>query len=216
MRKCFLPPNLHPPNVTQWNASVQHLFGDNWVVSVSYLGNKTSHLWIGNEINPAVYIPGTCAGKPCSSTSNTQARRVLSLANPTAGQYYSANDHRRRRHQRQLQRSADVHRAPFRTQLHIPRQLHVVEVSGYRAGYFFGHRRDPEPQQRAWRLRPCTYDVPQLFNTSVVYSSQFGHGGLVSASPQQLERSRLWCATQSGLPVNPSIGKRQFADRCRP
>ena len=56
---------------------------------ISYLGNKTSHLWLGNEINPAVYIPGTCGSAACSTTGNTQARRVLSLANPTAGQYYS-------------------------------------------------------------------------------------------------------------------------------
>jgi hypothetical protein len=35
------------------------------------LGNKTTHLWLGTEQDPAVYIPGTCSGKPCSSTSNT-------------------------------------------------------------------------------------------------------------------------------------------------
>ena len=85
----FLPPHIHAPSVGQWNFSVQHRFSDNWVASVSYLGNKTSHLWIGNEINPAVYIPGTCGSAACSSTGNTQARRVLSLANPKAGQYYS-------------------------------------------------------------------------------------------------------------------------------
>ncbi len=75
----FLPPHIQPPNVAHWNASVQHRFSDNWVFSISYLGNKTSHLWIGHETNPAVYIPGA------SSTGNTQARRVLTLANPKAG-----------------------------------------------------------------------------------------------------------------------------------
>ncbi|HXJ37756.1 MAG TPA: TonB-dependent receptor, partial [Bryobacteraceae bacterium] len=85
----FLPPNVKPPNVITWNAGLQHRFADSWVFSLTYMGNKTAHLWIGNETNPAVYIPGNCAGKACSSTSNTQARRVLSLANPTAGQYYS-------------------------------------------------------------------------------------------------------------------------------
>ncbi|MEP6715623.1 MAG: TonB-dependent receptor [Terriglobia bacterium] len=86
----FLPPNIKPPNVITWNASLQHRFADGWVLSVSYLGNKTAHLWIGNETNPAVYIPGLCSGKACSSTSNTQGRRVLSLANANAGQYYSS------------------------------------------------------------------------------------------------------------------------------
>ena len=44
----FLPPHIKPPNVGQWNASIQHQFGADWVFSISYLGNKTSHLWIGN------------------------------------------------------------------------------------------------------------------------------------------------------------------------
>src|SRR5262249_19163545 len=85
----FLPPHIKPPNVGQWNASVQHRFGSDWVFSISYLGNKTSHLWLGNETNPAVYIPGNCGNSPCSSTGNTQSRRVLSLANPKAGAFYS-------------------------------------------------------------------------------------------------------------------------------
>jgi integrase len=71
---------MHSPSVAQWNASVQHRFADNWIFSVSYLGNKTSHLWIGADTNPAVYIPGNCGSSACSTTGNTQARRVLSLA----------------------------------------------------------------------------------------------------------------------------------------
>jgi hypothetical protein len=73
----FLPPHVHSPSVGQWNFSVQHRFSDNWVFTASYLGNKTSHLWIGNEINPAVYIPGTCGTAACSSTGNPQGRPVL-------------------------------------------------------------------------------------------------------------------------------------------
>ena len=84
-----LPPNMKPPNVGQWNASVQRQLSDNWVLSISYLGNKTSHLWIGRDLNPAIYIPGTCGNAACSTTGNTQARRVLTLANANAGQYYS-------------------------------------------------------------------------------------------------------------------------------
>src|SRR5205085_4403935 len=40
--EAFLPPHIHSPNVVQWNASVQHRLSDNWVFSISYLGNKTS------------------------------------------------------------------------------------------------------------------------------------------------------------------------------
>src|SRR5215467_6109827 len=59
--EAYLSPHIHSPSVVQWNASVQRRLSATWVFSISYLGNKTSHLWIGNEVNPAVFIPGTCA-----------------------------------------------------------------------------------------------------------------------------------------------------------
>ena len=102
-----VPRHIHSPIVYQYNVGMQHLFGRDWVFSLSYLGNITNHSWIGNEINQAVYIPGTRAtaaatcggltassglpavGAACSSTSNTQNRRILSLANQAYGAYYS-------------------------------------------------------------------------------------------------------------------------------
>src|SRR5947207_14180182 len=57
----------------------------------SYLGTKTTHLWInGGEVNPAIYIPGTCNGSPCSTTGNTNQRRRFYLANPTLGASYAS------------------------------------------------------------------------------------------------------------------------------
>ncbi len=53
----------HPPRET-WNLGVQHQFARNWIATITYLGNETSHLMVGNEINPAVYIPGNC-GSSC-------------------------------------------------------------------------------------------------------------------------------------------------------
>jgi hypothetical protein len=81
--------NTRPTYVQEWNASYQRQLGGNWLLSATYLGSKTTHLWIGTEQDPAVYIPGTCAGKACSSTSNTAQRRVLYLANPQQGAFYS-------------------------------------------------------------------------------------------------------------------------------
>ncbi len=51
------------------------------MVAASYLGNHSSHLWRGTELNPAVYGPG-------ATTGNTNARRVLELANPDQGKFY--------------------------------------------------------------------------------------------------------------------------------
>ena len=82
-----LLPNLKSTYMSNWNVSYQRQFANNWLATVSYMGNKTSHLWLTDDINPAVYIPGTCGGKPCSSTANTAQRRTLYLGNPSEGQY---------------------------------------------------------------------------------------------------------------------------------
>ena len=82
--------------VSQWNLSLQRQFGSSWLVSASYLGTGSSHLWALQQLNPAVYIPGTCAAGQlgltaagaCSTTANTNQRRVLALANRSYGQYY--------------------------------------------------------------------------------------------------------------------------------
>ena len=83
------PINMHPTYMQQWDLSYQHQAGKSWVVSATYLGNKTTHIWIGREIDPAVYIPGVCAGAACSSTKNTNQRRALYLQNPATGSFYS-------------------------------------------------------------------------------------------------------------------------------
>jgi hypothetical protein len=47
------------------------------------LGNKTTHQWLGRELNPAVYSPG-------ATTATTEARRVFNLANPATGKYFGS------------------------------------------------------------------------------------------------------------------------------
>jgi hypothetical protein len=74
------PLHTEPTALQQWNVSVQRQIGD-WLASASYLGNHSSHLWRATELNPAVFGPG-------ATTGNANARRVLSLANPSQGQFY--------------------------------------------------------------------------------------------------------------------------------
>ncbi len=202
-----LPPHLHSPSVGQWNASIQHRFGNDWVFSISYLGNRTSHLWIGNDLNPAVYIPGTCGNAACSTTGNTQARRVLTLANPKAGQYYS-----------QVTAAYDGASANYNgllTSIEHRFASHYTLLANYTWSKCLGiapitSLSNPGVTQNPYNVRgdygPCTYDAPFLFNASVVYMSQYGHGGVLSHLLSNWGLAPL-VRYQSGLPVNPVTGK---------
>ncbi|MBV9769545.1 MAG: TonB-dependent receptor [Bryobacterales bacterium] len=83
----FVPPNLKTPETLQWNLVVQRQLGNNWLASASYIGSESEHLWDSYQVNPAVYIPGTCAAGqyglkvagPCSSVGNQNYRRVFVL-----------------------------------------------------------------------------------------------------------------------------------------
>ena len=89
-----LPYHLPSPYLITWNLSVQRQIGTNWLVSASYIGSHTTHLWTLQPTNYAVLVPNT-AGTPlgtcpagvtagCNSLSNTNQRRILNLANPKA------------------------------------------------------------------------------------------------------------------------------------
>jgi len=83
------PLNSRPMYVNQWNLSYQIQLSQNWLVAADYVGNKTTHVWTGEDINPAVFIPGDCGGSPCSTTDNESQRRFLYLINPVAGSQFS-------------------------------------------------------------------------------------------------------------------------------
>lgn len=97
------PVNMKPSYTQTWNLSIEKQLGASWEVTAAYLGNHVVHIPSGNELNPATYIPGnwtgpgSCgdltvspgAGAACSSTKNTNARRLTAIANPTTGAYYS-------------------------------------------------------------------------------------------------------------------------------
>jgi len=98
--------NFHPTYENQWNLSVQRQIGNDWLLSANYVGNSTIHMLTGENVNPAVFIPGVgdangnCTyngqiaaftvspGTACSTVGNQQIRRRLSLQNAANGQYY--------------------------------------------------------------------------------------------------------------------------------
>jgi hypothetical protein len=202
----FLPPNVHSPTVAQWNASVQHRFGSDWILSVSYIGNKSSHLWIGNETNPAVYIPGKCGTADCSTTGNTQARRVLSRQNPAVGQYYSQMvilDDGVNANYNGLLTSLEHRFSRNYTLLANytwSKCLGIAPVSSLSAGVY------QDPSNRGAEYGPCSYDTPHLFNASLVYLSHVGSSSWWSRLVNNWQIAPL-VRYASGLPVNPTTGK---------
>jgi hypothetical protein len=84
-----LPKQYHPPLMLQYTASMQQEFGRGWQFQIDYIGNRTNFNSYALPMNPAVYIPGSCGGSPCSTRGNTASRFALTLANPTAGPYYA-------------------------------------------------------------------------------------------------------------------------------
>jgi hypothetical protein len=62
------------------------------------MGTETTHVWAQQAINPSVFIPGgpcTLNGvvySTCSTTANTNQRRVFSLQRPQDGQYIGPVD----------------------------------------------------------------------------------------------------------------------------
>ena len=98
------PYNFKPPTASSWNLAVQRQIQD-WVVSASYLGTETAHVWTEAAFNPAIYFPGSpvngvctaqgytlrTTGATCSTTANTQQRRRLSFERPQDAATYIAD-----------------------------------------------------------------------------------------------------------------------------
>jgi hypothetical protein len=88
--------HIKPTYMEQWNIALQKQLPGDWMISATYLGNRTVHLSFNEPNNPAYYIPGNCvpgqygltAAGPCSTTGNINYRRALYLSNPAEGKYY--------------------------------------------------------------------------------------------------------------------------------
>jgi hypothetical protein len=74
------PLDTEPTSLQQWNVGAQRELAG-WLLTGSYLGNHSSHLWRATELNYAVYSPG-------ATTGTTNARRRLVLKNPAVGPFY--------------------------------------------------------------------------------------------------------------------------------
>jgi hypothetical protein len=84
-----IPQNLRPMYQQIWSLSIQRELPLSLLITGTYLGSRTNHIWGAGESNPAVYIPGTCGTAACSTTANTNQRRILYLQNANTGKYFA-------------------------------------------------------------------------------------------------------------------------------
>jgi hypothetical protein len=93
-----MSPDINSPRTQSWNVTVERQIGANWQAAVSYLGSYSDRLWDLVPINPAKFMgldPCTINGvfyPVCSTTTNTNQRRMLYLENPKEGQLISNID----------------------------------------------------------------------------------------------------------------------------
>jgi hypothetical protein len=209
--------------VYQFNAGMQHQFGADWILSISYLGNITNHSWLGNEINPAVFIAGThvqgqhtpcgalniadtAASQNCSITGNTQARRILSLANPAYGQYYSQqinNNDGANGNYNGVLTSIEHRFAHNYTLLGNYTWSKCLNMGPIVTVGTEGVVQNPYNIKSDYGY--CTTDAPHIFNLSIVANSRISGNRFASAILSNWQIAPLVRAL-SGLPFNITTG----------
>lgn len=97
-----LQPNMKSTDVSRWTLAVQRQIGTSWIVSASYIGSQTAHLFMTHQLNPGEVLGfGSCTlpltgskiWNPCSQNANLQDRRLFSLLSPANGALVSFMDY---------------------------------------------------------------------------------------------------------------------------
>jgi hypothetical protein len=191
-----MPLYLDPMRVTQWNVSYQLQFASSWMASVTYLGNDTKNIWVGTELNPAVYVPGN------STQANLEQRRRLTLLNADQGRYYSTI-------QEAFGGWGYYHGVVLGIQRRLSRgwsmnnnlTLSKCENNGEPGVDIVNVFPDPSDPDTNWG--PCDADRPYIFNSSIVYQSPGIGGGFVRELTRDWQIGTVFQA-RSGSPLTPT------------
>jgi hypothetical protein len=200
------PPYLKPTYMAQWNVSYQRQIARDWRATIAYMGNKTTHIWDADETDPAVFIPGTCGGVACSTTSNTSQRRMLYLQNAAQGQYYGSLlvfNSGANANYNALMLSVEHRLANGFTLLSNYTWSHCI------SNYDFGGDPTAPSYEIPFNLKAnngsCSFDIHNISNTSIVAVSPvkgLGLAGRLLGNWQVAPIVRL----QSGRPITVTTG----------
>jgi len=198
-----LPLDLHHMYSQQWDLSYQKQVAHNWMVSATYVGNKSVHLRSSIEANPAIYIPGA------STVANTASRRLLTRLNPAAGAYYSTIttvDDGLNTNYNALRLNMEHRFSNNFTLLMVYTWAHCLQNAeplanrnSQGANYY------QNPYNRNADYGACDFDIRHNLNTSFVYDSpKFANRALdLIAGNWQLG---FLITARSGFPFNPTTG----------
>lgn len=201
-----LPLNIRPSYMQQWNLSLQHQVKGDWLLSANYLGNKSTHRWVTTQMDPAVYIPGTCGSGPCSTTANVNSRRVLALANPQAGQAFSSLVH--------VDDGANASYNGLLVSVNRRLQRHFSLLANYTLSHCIsegdvqseitgGYQ---NPNSRRGERGNCVVDIRHIFNGSLVAETPHLRGGFGHKLVSDWEVSTI-VTKRSGFWFSPSAGR---------
>ncbi len=193
----FLANHFHPPVMTQYTFSVQRKLAKSWQVQADFIGNRTSHNSYSYPLNTSMFIPGTCNGSPCSTTSNTSSRYRMTLQNPTWGPYYAGGGSETvlvltgaNASYQGLILTAQHQGSNFQfmTNYTLSRCIDVEDSQGDTEG-----ATQQNPDDLNADKGPCGFDFRNVFNMSLVASSHFHFA------------SRLWSAVVNNWEISPLI-----------
>ena len=192
--------NMKPMYMTEWNLSYQHQFAKDWMASASYIGNKTTHMWLGYDANAAVPV----AGVPLSDVTH---RRPLYLARPQDGQYIGnllVVDDGANATYNGLLLSVQHRFSRGFTLLSNYTWSHCISdgdsVGNIRQSYY-----QIQNDRRADR-GDCNYDIRHIFNTSFVVQSPVVGKGIAGRLLGNWQLSPILRAA-SGMALNVTTGK---------
>ena len=177
-----LPKQYQPPQMLQYTASMQHEFGRGWQFQIDYIGNRTLFNSYAFPMSPAVYIPGTCGGGPCSTLGNTASRFSLTMTNPTQGPYYSGGG----QGSTFVVTGANASYNGMITTLQHRVSSNFVLISNYTWSHCIDIADNVGDTEAVTVQNPydikadrsnCGFDFRNVFNTTVVASSHFSLSG---------------------------------------
>jgi hypothetical protein len=205
-----LLPNMRPTYMTQWNLSYERQLGTTWVASLSYIGNKTTHLPLSYDYNAPSIDPAVCAkfNGGCTTGNETQRRFLAQAATSSAqgasliGTLYTADDTGHSNYNGMLAslRHRFSNNFTWLVNYTYSHCLSTGDFNGDLRGTYFQIQGNPSADYAA-----CNFDVRHIFNSTLVASSRFRGNAALHWLLDGWQVAPSVRAV-SGLPANITVG----------